>query len=822
MRSSFQPFLISEFKTGLFNYLQPWIRPTEAFEPQSNAFVYRGSLQKRNGSIIFGRMAYRDNNIALGTGGTTGFSGTLATKPIAAGSFNPTDGVETFIDNGNGTLTGSAGGSGTINYTTGAWTLTFNANPANHANIRAKYYPNVARPIMGLKQWTEESTGNHKLVAMDTRRAAVYNNSTNSFDPLDSISQIIWKGDGTTTVTAFSTGWSTVAPYANVFAPFSVTLSDGTSTIQDNGLGAFLHNGNALPDGTNFNAATVNYVTGAITITFGVAPATAVNITLTAKLSGDYFTGTNSDFFNSTNWIAPSYYTVNPGILYMTNNADPITIFDGTSLARPPFPVTAAHNTTFTNDIAHCLDVDVYKNRFLVQLPTLVIPDVTVPPAQTIYWSAINSPTNLISDVTGNGGFLSAPTDDRMQASEFLRDQLIVFFQNSAWTFRFTGSDFAPFRFDKINNSKSTNAPYGTVPYDERVTSMGSKGLIACDGVNVQRYDTAIIDQFLDINQNRFIQCFGLRFDSINQSWMLYPSTETNATLSDKVLVYNFIENTWCTYDLMLSCLGLYFITADATWASFAAGGSNPLAWNQANFAWNSYLLQELSPVLLGGATSGGFVFLLDDGDSDERQTALQQNISVGTGIVTYTGTLANFPVVPGTFAPTNVVETFTDNSAGALTGSGGGTGTINYLTGAWSLTFAAAVGTGIIISANYTAINPVVIEASITSTRWNPFTAMGQKVQFGYIDVYYQINDECVLNLTFFVDNSENPATTRTLTLDGPVNSDVAFKRIYINVVGEFLRMNIENDQAEAFKILGMVLWAAPSGRLTPGRSVT
>lgn len=815
MRSSFQPFLISEFKTGLFNYLQPWIRPTEAFDPQSNAFVYRGSLEKRNGSIIFGRMAYRDNNIALGTGGTTGFSGTLATKPIAAGSFNPTDGVETFTDNGNGTLTGSAGGSGTINYTTGAWTLTFNANPALNANIRAKYYPNVARPIMGLKQWTSEADGTHKLVAMDTRRAAVYNNSTNSFDPLDGVSQVVWSGNGTLTTFTVDTGWKTVSPYTKALAPFSVSIKVGADTTTDNGAGVF-------PAAGNITGGTIDYVTGIVTINFTVAPALSVNAVMTATLVGDYFTGDSSNFFNATNWIAPSYYATNPGILYMTNNADRITTFDGTSLARPPFPVTAAHNTTFTNDIAHALDVDVYKNRFLVQLPTLVTPDVTVPPAQTIYWSAINSPTNLISDVTGNGGFLSAPTDDRMQASEFLRDQLIVFFQNSTWTFRFTGSDFAPFRFDKINNSKSTNAPYGTISYDERVTSMGAKGLIACDGVNVQRYDTAIIDQFLDINQNRFIQCYGLRFDTINQSWMLYPSAETNATLSDKVLVYNFIENTWATYDLMLSCLGLYFITSDATWASFAPTGSNPLAWDQAEFTWNSYLLQELSPVLLGGATSGGFVYELDNGDSDERQTAIQENIAFGTGITSYSGTLTYFPVVPGTFAPTDVVETFTDNSNGTLTGSGGGTGTINYVTGAWTLTFAVAVVTGIAIFANYTAIKPVEIDASVTSTRWNPFTAMGQKVQFGYIDVYYQINDECTLDITFFIDNSEAPATTRTLTLDGPTNSDVAFKRIYINIVGEFLRMNIENDQTESFKIFGMVLWASASGRLTPGRNVT
>ncbi len=201
---------------------------------------------------------------------------------------------------------------------------------------------------------------------------------------------------------------------------------------------------------------------------------------------------------------------------------------------------------------------------------------------------------------------------------------------------------------------------------------------------------------------------------------------------------------------------------------------------------------------------------------------SVQENIALGSGITAYSGTLTYFPIVPGTFVPTDLVETFTDNSNGTLTGTAGGSGTINYTTGAWTLTFNTAVVAGVEIFATYTGIFPNDIESSITSARWNPFANLGQKVQFGYIDVYYEINDQCILDLTFFVDNSEAPATTRTLTLDGPVNSDVAWKRIYINVVGEFLRMNIYNNSTENFKILGMVLWAAPSGRLTPGRTVS
>lgn len=50
-----------------------------------------------------------------------------------------TDGVETFTDDFNGVLTGSLGGTGTINYTTGAISVTFNTAPAGAASITASY-----------------------------------------------------------------------------------------------------------------------------------------------------------------------------------------------------------------------------------------------------------------------------------------------------------------------------------------------------------------------------------------------------------------------------------------------------------------------------------------------------------------------------------------------------------------------------------------------------------------------------------------------------------------------------------------------------------
>lgn len=76
--------------------------------------------------------------IDVGDGGTA-YNGTLLSFPIVTGSLSITAMSEVFSDNGNSTLSSNLGGTGTINYTTGVWTLNFNTAVATGANIIATY-----------------------------------------------------------------------------------------------------------------------------------------------------------------------------------------------------------------------------------------------------------------------------------------------------------------------------------------------------------------------------------------------------------------------------------------------------------------------------------------------------------------------------------------------------------------------------------------------------------------------------------------------------------------------------------------------------------
>lgn len=98
--------------------------------------------------------------IATGNGATKAYSGTIAHHPIEPGTVVITDGVENFTDDGLGRLTGDAGGSGTIVYATGAYSLSFNANVVNLTDVEATNYNELACVNESLVDTTAETSCN--------------------------------------------------------------------------------------------------------------------------------------------------------------------------------------------------------------------------------------------------------------------------------------------------------------------------------------------------------------------------------------------------------------------------------------------------------------------------------------------------------------------------------------------------------------------------------------------------------------------------------------------------------------------------------------
>lgn len=560
------------------------------------------------------------------------FSGTSTKNiPATAGTayvaFNKTgSGYTAYFDDGAGKLWTAPNGAGTnvgtINYTAASFTFTMPAGTAvNGSNLVFGYAgPTTSETIMGINQWENEANGTFKLTVQDTRRMSVYNATKKAFDPVCDVNETLFIIPNLTTFnyTNFTAATATnqqVNPTFTNITPLSVVLTLVNNltghiedTQSDDGAGT-------LVASTIFDSGSINYTTGVFVVNLK-NPATftagwAINATFT--LQNDYFSGDQSNFFNWTNWdlntnlvpIAVDKAQFQYGFLYLTNNVDPITLFNGTYISRPAFALQQAVIGLGKNQIVRCLDVKVFSQRLLIFRPTTTIGNGN-PDAQDVRWSAQLQPTNTVTDIPGSGGDATLPTYGFIQSAKFLKDYIIIHCQRDTFNFRFTGSAFAPFQVYKLNNVKTCDAPYGSIEYDDQVTSMGVKGLCTTDGNSLERYDLKIFDQYQQINAESFNQCYGARFDVLNQSWMLYPQMETNSSLSDKVLVWNYIEDSWSVYNLPLSVIYGTSLDeiSDTTWQDLTQ------TWETADFSWTNYLLQKKSLVFLGGDFSGNVLYL--------------------------------------------------------------------------------------------------------------------------------------------------------------------------------------------------------------------
>jgi hypothetical protein len=161
----------------MMNHGDSAVVPTLADQTHTTNFTGRIKI-KRNRIYLFGRKtdpsgfngSYIDARsyttvtaevIGTGNGSTKTFTNTLTFK--AGGSrrtcfgITVTDGTESFTDNKDGTLTGSAGGTGTINYATGAISVTFFANVTNLTNVACTYQWEDSA-VLGIADFHESGT----------------------------------------------------------------------------------------------------------------------------------------------------------------------------------------------------------------------------------------------------------------------------------------------------------------------------------------------------------------------------------------------------------------------------------------------------------------------------------------------------------------------------------------------------------------------------------------------------------------------------------------------------------------------------------------
>lgn len=183
-----QRFLIAPMNEGLRTDMPPWLIPENAFTRLENAYIFRGKVTKRHGSILMGSGASSTATAPLLSRLRASLGayapGAVATPiPVAVGQqFSVGDTILTVINAGigqalltTGTITATVTGASQVTFVgAGAGTLFF--------------YPGL--PVMGICNYEVGSINNQPTIAFDTRFA--YQFVTTAWTR---IGTAVWVGD---------------------------------------------------------------------------------------------------------------------------------------------------------------------------------------------------------------------------------------------------------------------------------------------------------------------------------------------------------------------------------------------------------------------------------------------------------------------------------------------------------------------------------------------------------------------------------------------------------------------------------------------------
>jgi len=338
------------------------------------------------------------------------------------------------------------------------------------------------------------------------------------------------------------------------------------------------------------------------------------------------WSGTDSNFF----WATTYWYSTDKAQYFWTSNfsgtgGDPIQIYDGVDWYD--FAPTLGGGDLMTQ----ALMLIPYKGR-MVALNTMEGTSLAASFnfAQRARWSQNGAPLSAVtsgtaptatvewlSNVKGRGGYVDAPTNERIVSANFVRDLLVVGFERSTWALRYTGNEILPFVWERINKELGSESTFSMVAFDRGILAVGDKSINSCDGNSVERIDEAIPDEVFNIHNNGSdgpLRVHGIRDFYERLVYWTFPDAETQATFPDRLLVFNYHNQTWSIFKDSFTCFGTFQRFNDITWADLF-----DQSWDEANYSWVSAKLQSQFPNIIAGNQQGYVLNLnqkVSNGDS--------------------------------------------------------------------------------------------------------------------------------------------------------------------------------------------------------------
>ncbi len=344
------------------------------------------------------------------------------------------------------------------------------------------------------------------------------------------------------------------------------------------------------------------------------------------------------------------------------------------------------------------------------------------------------SGTGAFCDVYTNdaigAGVIDIPSDSFISACDFNRDTLIFFTEQGTWGMQYTSNDVVPFALSRIDDSRGSQAPYGTATYLNKTNAASPRGLILSDGYSIVRSDAKIPDfSYNQIDQNNFNLCFAGFVDEERDHYLIYPSPGED--VSDQILVSNYEEDNWSVYRIPLSCMGSYISTNNVTWNDLSIYKT----WAEmaeVYKTWGAFAFSSGAPFAIGGGQQGQ-ITQLNVADSEDYPVQIRGINTVPDRSLQVTTDFQDLVIGDYIFLDGISGMTEANKKQGQITS----VDTDNYV---FTIEIDDAVADFTTYISNGTAVK--VINFETMTKKFNPFAAMNQKVRCGWVYFYVSTTD--------------------------------------------------------------------------------
>ncbi|OGT44288.1 MAG: hypothetical protein A3F13_02660 [Gammaproteobacteria bacterium RIFCSPHIGHO2_12_FULL_40_19] len=570
-------------------------------------------------------------------------------------------------------------------------------------------------------------------------------------------------------------------------------------------------------------------------------------------LPGTTWTGTDYDFFLTTNYRGVNAYN---RLFFVTNfnlnlqaptTYDPIRYTNDGGAWTDFQPLVASTHTLWQAKI-----LVPYYGRLLALNTWEGLTADTYTGAQNYFsrcrFSQVGDPVGVDSwrtDIRGKGGFIDAPVNEVIMSATFFKNTLIVFFEKSTWQLRYLGEVGFPFLWERISSDYGSESKMATILFDEGVATVGDKGIVSSNSLNVKRIDQQIPDLVFDFrnSENGIERVGGIR--DFQRQLVFWNYCDSNLSSEDdpriypnRVLVYNYMNQTYAIFRDNITAFGTFQPSTGITWNQL------DIYWDDNEVCWDDADTQSLFPNIVMGNQQGfvleyGYTTLDDPGLTITGVTLANPivltspNHNLESGEVVY---LTGLNFVDGSNVPvaTDLNERIfqvTRDDADTVSLSEWDTSltTHQYID---DYSFTPASGT--YVGGGKITLFP---RMNIQTKDFNPYQDKGSQVKLSYIDFLTDVPGAPTVAMTVRLLLNSSPIAIGNVEVGNTQveqylptqfylpQSSYAWHRFFATTTGQYIRLQLTYDDdlmntldthTSGWVLNAMSLWVRPGSRNT------